>query len=275
MRLRKSNPAPPCQARPGVAGSRNDSEFLDQEENADGIGQDEKRGHESVVQTGIDRSHQVVDEGEMQSARESANRPRERRSFLRGEEWVGNKEKAEDHIPTKRQRPMCRREVLQMPLHFQRPGEGERHDRDPAAARENSEPEQTAPKSNATEKTAVGSGMGNFHTTISRSTKGMAAASAGTFRRLSLGPNARLRTSKVAALVKKIPNPPTTVRIASMLSWIGGAVTTHSPAVMSVATSATISARTEAADQARATATRSIRSTQAQTANDVSRFRRR
>ena len=98
----------------------------------------------------------------------------------------------------------------------------------------------------------------------------MAAASAGTFLRLSLAPKASFRTSKVAALEKENPEPTDDGQDPAMLSRTGGAVTTHRPAVMSVATSATTSPRTDADDHARATAMRSMSNTQAQTAKEVS-----
>ncbi len=255
-----------------VARSGNDSAFLDQVENADGERQDEKRGQESMAPTGLGGDDQVVDKEEMEPARDGADRPRERGVFLPGEEWVGDEEETEDHIPGERHRWMCRREVLRVPRAFQRPGEGESDGRNPTAARENAEPEQDRAQDQRHREDRGRLGHGQFPHDHEQEDEGHRRGQRGNVPAFVVSPNASFRTSKVAAVEKKIPNPPTTVRIPLMLSCTGGAVTTHRPAVTSVATSATKSARTEADDHASAIATRSISNTHAQTAKDVSPF---
>ena len=128
---------------------------------------------------------------------------------------------------------------------------------------------KTTPSKSATAKTAVGSITGSFAISIKSRTNGMAAASAGTLRRESFPSTPNFRKRKVVALEKKIPNPPTTVRIPTALSASGGAVRIHNPAVTSVAIRAITNARMEREIMASASAIRSMSNTHAQTANDV------
>ncbi len=100
--------------------------FLDQEEGADRVRENEGGRDQSVVQVRKCHANDLVDQPEMQRSGKRADGPGQGLALFRREKRIAEKEHEKRDLPTNRERAVTIREVEGLPFAFDGPGESER-----------------------------------------------------------------------------------------------------------------------------------------------------